>query len=189
MKLIDLVIPRVRWRLFPPLLGIACLGAVIAGSYGILHDQITYSISPEYFTNLKFSQFDYADFGFPVRVFVGEIGFLATWWVGLFAGWFLARIALPAWPVGVAFRQCLRGFAMVFGFALSAAVVGYCLGAWHSSDYSNWRELCSLLSIRDIPAFVQVAYIHNGGYLGGLVGLIIALAWVFCKRRSLGRQG
>src|ERR1043166_5997270 len=59
------------------MLGYALLGALLAGTYGVVHDQVTYSISAEYFTRLKFSQFQRADFGFPPRVFVAEIGFLA----------------------------------------------------------------------------------------------------------------
>jgi hypothetical protein len=42
--------------------GLAVMGALIAGAYGILHDQISYTISPEYFTKLKFEQFHYANF-------------------------------------------------------------------------------------------------------------------------------
>lgn len=71
-------------------LGYALMGALIAGLYGTVHDQITYSISLEYFTRLKFAQFHYAEFGLPPRVFVAAIGFLATWWVGFIAGWFIA---------------------------------------------------------------------------------------------------
>jgi len=33
-----------------------------------------------------------------VRIFVSEVGFVATWWVGLFSGWLLAGIAVPVWP-------------------------------------------------------------------------------------------
>jgi hypothetical protein len=32
---------------------------IIAGLYGIIHDQITYSISPEYFTKFKYRQFGF----------------------------------------------------------------------------------------------------------------------------------
>jgi hypothetical protein len=78
------------------MLGYAAVGAVLAGFYGVVHDQVTYSISPEYYTCLKFSQFRYADFGLPARVFVAEIGFMASWWVGFVAGWFIARITVPA---------------------------------------------------------------------------------------------
>ena len=87
------------------MLGYALVGALFAGIYGMVHDQVTYSICPEYFTRLKFSQFRYANFGLPPRVFVVEIGFLASWWVGLFAGWFIARIAVPSFPPAAAVRN------------------------------------------------------------------------------------
>ena len=74
------------------MIGIAGIGALIAGLYGIVHDQVTFTLSADYFYRLKFVQFRFADFGLPVRVFVGIIGFLATWWVGLIAGWLLARV-------------------------------------------------------------------------------------------------
>jgi hypothetical protein len=64
----------------------ALLGAMVAGFFGIIHGQITYSISLKYFTRLKFLQFHYDDFGLPLRVFVAKIGFLATRWVGLLRG-------------------------------------------------------------------------------------------------------
>lgn len=179
----NLLFPTIKLRLLPRMLGIALLGAIIAGTYGIFHDQVTYSISPEYFTKLKFAQFQYANFGFPVRFFVAEIGFLATWWVGLFSGWFLARIALPAWPAPVAFRRCLVGFVLIFTLAASAAVIGYFLGIHHSADYSYWQDMCLSLGVTDVPAFVRVAYIHNGGYLGGLVGLIAAIVFLLCLKK------
>ena len=153
-------------------------GAILAGLYGIIHDQLTYSISPEYFTRLKFAQFHYADFGVPARVFVAEIGFLATWWVGLFAGWFIARVSVPACSRPQAFRCCACGFLIVFACALGAAILGYVLGLFHGSDYSTWQSMASALRIVDLPSFVRVAYIHNASYLGGLIGLILAIIYV-----------
>jgi hypothetical protein len=49
--------PQFRLSLLPSMLGYALLGALVAGIYGIVHDQFTYSISPEYFTRLKFFSF------------------------------------------------------------------------------------------------------------------------------------
>jgi hypothetical protein len=34
----------------------------------------------------------------------------------------------------------------------------------------------------DSVAFVQVGYIHNASYLGGLIGLILALLWLRVNR-------
>ena len=173
----NVLYPKLRPAWLPAMLGYAVVGAVLAGCYGILHDQITYSISEEYFTRLKFSQFRWANLGLPPRAFVAEIGFLATWWVGLFAAWFLARVTVPAFPPRVARRHTLRGFLIVAAFALASFVVGYFLGAWRAfaSDLSGWEEARSALGIVDLPHFVHVAYIHNAGYLGGLIGLIAAI--------------
>src|SRR4026208_93064 len=67
---------------------IIVLSCVIAGLYGIIHDQLTYTISPEYYTKFKFYQFGLADEGdeaiFPSpRLWVSFVGFMATWWTGI----------------------------------------------------------------------------------------------------------
>lgn len=105
----NILYPKIRLALLPKMLGYAVLGGLLAGVYGVIHDQITYSISHDYFTQFKFAQFHYADFGWPPRVFVAEIGFLATWWVGFIGAWFIARLTVPSFPPAVAFRYTLRG--------------------------------------------------------------------------------
>lgn len=172
------LIPRIALADVPPMICVAVIGGIVAGLYGILHDQITYTISPEYFTKLKFAQFRFANFGLADRVFVSTIGFLATWWVGLIAGWFLARRLIPGQPRHHAYRQIRNGIICIFAFALSFGVIGYAYGLWRGpdADYSSWTWASQELEISDTWSFVRVAYIHNAGYLGGLVGLVVALA-------------
>ncbi len=172
--------PKLRLDLLPAMFGYTLLGALIAGFYGMLHDQITYSISCEYFTRLKFLQFHYADFGLPRRMFVAEIGFLAPWWVGLIAGWFLARIAVPVFPQKKARSSVLRGFAIIFAGGFVAALVGFLLGLrlGPDSDLCAWQGFVTTRGVVDLPNFVRVAYIHNASYLGGLIGLIVALLYL-----------
>ena len=171
----SLFYPKIRLAWLPAMLGYAVLGSLLAGFYGVLHDQITYSISREYFTRLKFAQFQYANLGFPARVFVAEIGFLASWWVGFFAAWFIARITVPAFPPAKAFRYSLRGFLIILAFAFATSIVGYVLGVLHGSNYNTWEDLATALGVQDLPGFVRVAYIHNASYLGGLLGLVVAV--------------
>ena len=121
----NILIPKFPLSLVPAMLRYAGQGALVAGLYGVLHDEITYSISPEYFTRPKFLQFHYADFGLPPRVFVAEIGFLATCWVGFIAGWFLARVAVPSFPPAMAHLHCCRGFAIILGCAFAASMAGF----------------------------------------------------------------
>jgi hypothetical protein len=157
--------------------GTAIVGALLAGAYGILHDEITFSISPEYFTKLKFNQFDYADFGLGDRVFVATVGFLATWWVGFIAAWFLARRLIPNQLRSRAYCQLRSAFACVFAVGLLFGTIGFIYGLWRgpNADYSYWAPAVDELGIADTWAFVRVAYIHNAGYFGALIGLIIAL--------------
>ena len=166
---------------------IALLGGIIAGLYGVLHDQISYSISPEYFTKLKFHQFSYADFGWPPRLFASEIGFLATWWVGLIAGWILARTGLTELSIP-ARRTCVaRAFAIVLVVTPIFGLIGALLGVVFTSDgdFSGWSEVQQALAIKDLRAFVIVSFLHNAGYLGALVGLVLAIVYV---RRYLARS-
>ena len=178
MGVMNLLYPRIRLAWLPSMLRYAMLGTVVAGLYGVVHDQITYSISQKYFTRLKFSQFHYADFGLPSRVFVAEIGFLATWWVGFIAAWFTARVTVPAFPPPLRFRHTIEGILIVLACALASSTAGYILGLRHGSDYSAWEAFASRLGVVDLRGFVRVAYIHNASYLGGLVGLVGAIIYL-----------
>jgi len=174
------LVPRIALADLPPIVGVAMVGALLAGSYGVVHDQITYSVSSEYFTNLKFKQFSYADAGLGDRVFVATIGFLATWWVGFIIAWFLARRMIPNQPRMHAYRQILRAFGIVFSCGLMFGIGGFAFGLWRGpdADYSSWAWAFRQYSITDAWSFVRVAYIHNASYVGGLVGLVAALVTI-----------
>jgi hypothetical protein len=169
--------PRIARRHLPLMFAISLIGALIAGGYGILHDQVTYTLSEEYFSKFKSVQFQWADFGWPRRWYVALIGFLATWWVGLIAGWFLSRLTVPHLDRGMAVRQCFAGFGTVFILALAGGLVGAWLG-WrrmHDADLGGWTGFVDAYGVKELGRFVWVGFIHNASYAGGLVGLIVAL--------------
>lgn len=172
--------PQIALADLPAMIRVALIGGIVAGLYGVLHDQITYSISPEYFTKLKFPQFRYADLGLGDRVFASTIGFLATWWIGLIAAWLLARRLIPRQARHHAYRQIRHGIACILAFGLSFGVVGYMYGLWRGphADYSSWTWVFHEFNITDTWSFVRVAYIHNAGYVGGFIGLVVALVLI-----------
>lgn len=187
-QLMKYLIPRFPVRELPIILAFAGLGSLIAGGYGIVHDQITYSIGPEYFTNFKFKQFQWANLGLGNTVFVSCIGFLATWWVGLVCGWFLARRMIPNQDRRVAVSKILTGFAIIFLTGIAFGIGGYLYGNLRGpeADYSAWNNVFDRFDVMDHWAFMRVAYIHNAGYLGGLVGLI--LSFIFLRKCSNGSK-
>jgi len=168
------------------MLAITFLGAALAGIYGALHDQISYTISPEYFTKMKFQQFWYANFGWPQRVYASEVGFLASWWVGAIGAWLLARLGLDGFPPAMRRRYVAKAFAIVFGSAAIIGGAGLLLGTIvaHQGDLRDWKEFKDAFDLQDLPGFVIVAYLHAASYLGALVGVVAACAYVwFAERR------
>src|SRR6202012_2555810 len=85
-------------RKFAMFLLIVGVAIVIAAIYGVGHDQVTYSISPEYYTKFKFIQFNLADSAAAQhmtqpRSAVVMTGVKATWWVGVLIGVVLGLVA------------------------------------------------------------------------------------------------
>ncbi len=168
-----LIIPRFRITWLPTILLIALLGSLIAGVYGILHDQLTYTISAEYYTKVKFYQFHYLPENVPNRVRVGMIGFLATAGMGGIFGWFLGRIAVPRHSCRNAIRVCLNAFGLLFLITLSAGILGYAMGGLAARDTGKWEQVGYLFGIQELAPFVRVAVIHQAGYIGGFIGLVV----------------
>jgi len=167
--------PNLRLSQLPTMIGITLLGGLIGGVYGLLHDLLTYSISDEYFTRLKFAQFVRFDMGFPPWLFAAQIGFVAAGAVGVGAGWFVARTVTPVWPTRMAFARAMQAFLLMILIAAAAASVGYIISLMTNLGGWLWNDLCEALVISDVPAFLQVALIHAAGYVGALLGLIVAL--------------
>src|SRR5438105_15809064 len=59
------------------------LAVLGAGLYGVVHNQISYTVAPEYFTKFKFRQFGFVATPLPERVRASMVGFLASWWMGI----------------------------------------------------------------------------------------------------------
>lgn len=154
---------------------ITLLGGLLGGIYGTFHDLLTYAISSEYFTRMKFEQFSHVDIGLPPQLFAAQIGFIAAGAVGLAAGWFIARTAVLIWPAHVALRKALHAFLLMILIAAAASVAGYVIGIKTNVGGMLWKDLCESLGISDVTAFLQVALIHTAGYVGTLAGLALAI--------------
>lgn len=156
----------------------------MASVYGVVHDQITYSLSPEYYTKFKFYQFGYVEGDAPNRLLVIVIGVMATWWVGLIAGWLLGRVA---YTEGSKVRSWRRFLGAMFSLVGVAVVIAACFaGYFYLFGDKNNGEIQSYfgLTASELEPFLLVGNIHNGSYLGAILGLIGAMVvLVRMKRR------
>lgn len=159
---------------------------MIAGLYGALHDQLSFTIAPEYFTCFK-----YAQFGFEPQWFGGHrptvavIGFLATWWVGALIGFFLGGTALLQPDASSMRKAIVRGVVITLSVAATCALVGLGYGWFFLGGPPQGWFLPE--DVSDPHAFLAVGSMHNASYGGGVLGLIIALAdmeWRRNKRKA-----
>ena len=161
--------------------------ALLAGIYGIVHDQLTYTIAPEYFTKFKYAQFGFEPAWFGGhRPTVAVIGLLATWWVGLFIGTGLGLAALLL-PDAASMRRALsRAIGLVYGTAILAGGVGFLYGRYHLARTGvAWWLPENLVHKND---FITVGAIHNASYIGGLAGLVVGLMYLLLTRYTLNAK-
>jgi hypothetical protein len=159
------------------LLVLSGLGALVAGCYGAVHDQVTFSVAPEYFTCLKFKQFRAFDFGFPPSVFASEIGFLASWPIGLIAFWLLTRFALPIKKDRELYVVLGQGAIIMLVIAMIGATIGFVWGSLCQIS-TEMSDMLVYIGVTEERRFIQVGYLHNGSYIGAIFALLIAVLWV-----------
>lgn len=163
---------NVKIKLF---LFIIFLTPIICGTFGILHDQVTYSISPEYFTKFKFIQFRLVDENMHMhmsdRAGAIIVGFMATWWVGIPIGLFYAATLMFFKNTENLYKIYYKTVAITFSITIIFSIIGYCIGLINENNHHipNWYYPENL---KDVYSFIIVGNIHNFSYLGGAFGLM-----------------
>src|SRR5712672_2898044 len=137
--------------LFPVLLVAACL---TAGLYGALHDQISYSVSPDYFHTFKFHQFHIPE-EYRNRVGVALVGWYASWWMGLLIGLPVLLIGLIMPDVRTYLTRSLIAFVVVAVTALAVGL-GALARAWLTITASNLPAYWYPEDVADKVAFARV---------------------------------
>ncbi len=166
------------------IIGIASL---LGGLYGIIHDQLTYTISPEYYTKFKFYQFGLMDMGneaiFPTpRIQVSIVGFMATWWMGLLIGLILGLVGLIHKNNKQMFRATIKAIIITVIVAFATGLIGLTYGKLYLADTEvNWWLPENLI---DKKNFIAVGSMHNFSYLGGLTGLIAGIIHSIRQKRK-----
>lgn len=152
---------------------------LLAGIYGVIHDQITYTVSPEYYTKFKFRQFGLHDSPLPDRIRAAIVGFLASWWMGVPIGVLVGVVGFIHRGHRRMFRVSLQSFLLVVGFTLLVGLIGLAYGFYSTAsidraDYQGWFIPPDVIDLR---RFLCVGYMHNASYIGG--ALSIVAAWIF----------
>jgi len=176
---------------------ILIIAPILGGIYGIVHDQITYTISNEYYTKFKFIQFDFENWGmgenigtattpeiklWNPRLGASIVGFLATWWVGMIVGIVLGLIGLIHKTGKEIFRITMKASLMTIAIALIVGIIGLIYGKFVlANNPQNWFLPDNLINRTN---FIMVGSMHNFSYLGGLIGMIISIIYSIRQKKK-----
>lgn len=160
------------------------IAIVVAGIYGAIHDQITYSISPEYFTKFKYQQFGFEPAWFGGhRQTVAVIGFLATWWMGLFISILLGLTGLIFSNHTIMKKFIANGIKIILIISILFAIIGFFWGKYHLINKGvDWWLPDGLIN-KD--KFIIVGSIHNFSYFGGVAGILLAIIYMIASWFSI----
>ena len=114
---------------------------------------------------------------------VSFIGFLATWWVGFFIGWFLSRYQIKKQSAEAASKNIKYCFVIVFLITiLFTLFVGmYCAVMPNFYSYRYLGGTLAYYGIINCNAFMSVVFIHYASYFGGFLGFIVSLLVLWRK--------
>jgi hypothetical protein len=158
-------------------------GCIIAGTYGVLHNQISYTVSPDYFHEFKYHQFGLNP-EIPGRIGASIVGWNAAWWMGIVIGIFIVPIGLVIPGAKRYFFGVLRSYAIV---AVTAPIVGLTAlaVAFQTISPASIGEIVRYGNVISNPVeFARAETMHNFSYLGGLVGIISGIVWIVRERRA-----
>jgi len=175
---------------FLTFLALMFLAMVISGLYGALHDQVSYTVSPEYFTEFKFHQFGLIDSPLGERMKAAMVGWMATWWMGVPIGVLVGGFGYLHPTCGAMFHRSMIAFGVVAVVAMATGLLGLAYGTFVASqdpaDYVGFWYLPE--SLTEPARFLRVGHMHNFSYLGGVIGLVAGVITQFVLRRRGKRQ-
>lgn len=170
---------RAKTMAFFALLGLGC---AVAALFGALHNQLSYTVAPEYFHGFKFSQFNIPS-ELHNRQGAALVGVYASWWMGLVVGLPVFAIGLPITSVRAYLRAGVQAMAWVIGMAALGGLIGL-LAGWSLMTEARIESFYIPTNILDPIRFMWAGSMHDGSYIGGLAGLILGLILMIRIKRK-----
>jgi hypothetical protein len=156
-----------------------CMGMIVAG--GMLHDQIAFRVSPEY----------YHIGHFPISAVKNETllaliwGFLGTWWFGAGLGIILAITACagerPHFPREQIFRISIGPLVAIEVLAWLMAAIGYFLTQQEMIDIGGYAVL---IPKSKHPAFMADWWANGTAYSLLIVGCVLLGHYIWQQRQT-----
>ncbi|GEP52788.1 hypothetical protein FNO01nite_34600 [Flavobacterium noncentrifugens] len=156
---------------------------VLTSIFGVINNQISYSISPEFFTKSMFPRFGFVEYGLDTpRLTAAIIGIWSTWWLGLIIGLIYSIISLSKNNTKTIFSYLTNAILTTFIFVFASGILGFIFGKISLTNVIINRGFSG--SQEQLKNFVTVGYIHDFEYGGAILAILFVTLKPFLKRPS-----
>jgi hypothetical protein len=169
---------------------VALIASAIAGIYGVINDQITFTISSEYYTKYRFLQYNLVQVEgdsriIHPRVLVVLIAFLSTWWFPLISGLIIVIFNLIQNTWKMLLKTSVLAMLISFLITVFSAIIGFILGSLIISKlpkyyFADWCFIPDKLN--DYENYITAGTMDVFNSFGGFLGLIVAIFYSYKKR-------
>lgn len=143
-------------------------GVLISCIFGIVHDQLTYLISPDFYTKIRFPQYNIdsnaAQWGVTV------VAIYSSWKIGFIFSIIITAMGAIHNHTKKFIKHTLQAYLVVVTTTTIFGILGYILEL-SKKDLDNVN-------------FIRVQSIHNFTYIGGIIGMFLGLCWHFYRHKK-----
>lgn len=158
---------------------IVTISIILASLYGALHNQISYSISDEFFKNFLFGNFGVNEWGIEnERTKATIVGILGTYWMGFYLGLIYVIIYLFL-SIKSKFSSILKAIIINLSTAFVCAIIALIISHFFIAPESSgvYMDFGTL----NPKNYADAVFMHNGSYIGGVLGLILGISYLYKK--------
>ena len=160
------------------------IATLLISVYSIAQGLIIYSISPEFYTEIKFLQSDYN----PLVIGsnherVAALEFFSNWWIGLIIGavvGFTAMIYERPQNMTAAIRDA---FLVIFCTIIFFNFIVFLIAKFFWAKTDATLKNTNYIPNRD--DFIAAGYVHNLSYIAVIAGVILAIIYILRKKSRL----
>jgi hypothetical protein len=159
------------------------LSSIFAGTFGAINSQVTYLLSPEFYTKSLFSQFGFVEYGLSTpKTTAAIIGIWCTWWMGLFIGIVISFTSLIQSNALLMIREIKKSLLLIISSVIVFGFLGYLFGKITLADtlvhwgFSGTQE--------QLKNFIIAGYIHDFEYIGGGLSAVVTIIFQLKNRNK-----
>lgn len=160
---------------------IILVATILASIFGALHNQISFSISKEFFKDFLFGNFNAYDWNIKnERVLATIVGIIGTWWFGLILGIIYAIVSLFL-KINDKVKLIFKAIFINIILAFIASFIGALVGRFVPIEYSGVFMDFGTNNPRN---YIISAYMNTFSYYGGIVGLFVGIIYLYKKNSA-----